>query len=128
MRSHCSRGRDQGGGKPRRSGKSRAEALARIEMENQEERERLCGEIRRELNHRAGAELAAAAGELLRGGDRAEARERLAADFPQRFSRAFRLSRTEIDRISAAGELDVCLKTAEVLPVEEMVRLSGIGP
>lgn len=106
--------------------KACAEALARIEMENQEERERLCGEIRRELNHRAGAELAAAAGELLRGGDRAEARERLAADFPQRFSRAFRLSRTEIDRISAAGELDVCLKTAEVLPVEEMVRLSGI--
>lgn len=95
-------------------------------MENQEERERLCGEIRRKLNHRAGAELAAAAGELLRGENRAEARERLAADFPQRFSRVFRLSRTELDRISAAGELDVCLKTAEVLPVEEMVRLSGI--
>ena len=106
--------------------KACAEALARIEMENQEERERLCGEIRRELNHRAGAELAAAAGELLRGENRAEARERLAADFPQRFSRVFRLSRTELDRISAAGELDVCLKTAEVLPVEEMVRLSGI--
>lgn len=106
--------------------KACAEALARIEMENQEERERLCGEIRRKLNHRAGAELAAAAGELLRGENRAEARERLAADFPQRFSRVFRLSRTELDRISAAGELDVCLKTAEVLPVEEMVRLSGI--
>lgn len=106
--------------------KACAEALARIEMENQEERERLCGEIRRKLNHRAGAELSAAAGELLRGENRAEARERLAADFPQRFSRVFRLSRTELDRISAAGELDVCLKTAEVLPVEEMVRLSGI--
>lgn len=106
--------------------KACAEALARIEKENQKERARLRGDIRRELNHRAGAELAAAAGELLRGEDRAEARKRLAADFPQRFSRAFRLSRTELDRISDAGELNVCLKTAECLPVEEMVRLSGI--
>lgn len=102
------------------------QTLARVDQDKEREYERMCSQLRRELNHEAADSLADAAAERIRREDMAGALKTLESGFADRFSKVFKLSPSERAEIKNAGQVKVKLTVAEPMPLDDMLRLEKV--